>query len=166
MVYPSGCVPHNRTDTFRAHLLSRGIFTAGYDLQLHIDDRARLSRFRAAALLPAPLLQEYEDSLITFLETSPSVTHLDFISPSRLTEIYKRYRALPNSLTDDHKALLHACFCLASFTLARTKKGIDGHQDVQANGEEEDREDVTYFRMACEELARWNRPSTAALCTS
>ena len=114
------------------------------------DDRLRILNTFAP---PIPPEREFEDDLIhAFVATSEfyTVEHMD---KPQLVSLYSRYRAVPNSITEDQRALVYAALCVARY-IQSTEQGIrDGPL-----------EDVTYFTMACDELLKWSRPSIYAAC--
>lgn len=126
-------------------------------------DHSRISTLPATPLPSPPILSAFEDGLMSHL-----ITSLDFeqhgrelrtIDRPRLLSLYGRYRAVPDSLTEDQKALIYASLCLARHTQITQS---DRHDIGEAS--EPSREDVTYYRMAYDLLGAWGRPSVYSVC--
>jgi len=118
-----------------------------------------LANLPLTPLAPAPEIHEIEDQLMASFLSCPD-DKAD--SDSFLLGLYTRYRSVPGSITDDQRALLYATMCIASFNRLGSFPNVN-----EVNGRtpaSKSREDVTYFRMACDCLARWNRPSLMAIC--
>jgi hypothetical protein len=79
-----------------------------------------------------------------------------------LRSLYGRYRAMPNSLTDDQMALVYSALCTSRF--AQIRVAISEGENLTLT--DESREDITYYHKAYNALASWNRPSLVALCES
>jgi hypothetical protein len=82
------------------------------------------------------------------------------IDRPRLLSLYGRYRAVPDSLTEDQKALIYASLCLARHTQISQLDRQDGSEEQNTPS----REDVTYYRMAYGLLRAWGRPSIYSVC--
>jgi len=128
-------------------------------------DHSRISTLPATPLPPPPILSAFEDALMSHL-----ITAMDFeqhgrelrtIDRPRLLSLYGRYRAVPDSLTEDQRALIYASLCLARHTQITTETDR-GQQNGDGSGPS--REDVTYYRMAYDLLGRWARPSVYSVC--
>lgn len=126
-------------------------------------NQCRLSTLKADPLPSQPVRAAFEDGLITHLITTVDFEQhsreLKTIDRPRLLSLYGRYRAVPNSLTDDQNALIYASLCLARHTQITTQSA--GEVGQQAGGL---REDVTYYRLACEMLRSWRRSSIYSVC--
>lgn len=127
------------------------------------SDQYRLSALQADPLPTQPIRSAFEDGLITHLITTVDFEQhsreLRTIDRPRLLSLYGRYRAVPNSLTDDQKALIFASLCLARHTQITTPSNGEIGQ-----GSKPSREDVTYYRLACEMLQTWGRSSIYSVC--
>ncbi|AFR98228.2 hypothetical protein C343_06203 [Cryptococcus neoformans C23] len=139
---------------------------------LRFQIEIRLEPLHGLPLPPTPLIHTFEDSLIDHLFNFSSHDCIQaadrprFLDRSQLLSLYSRFRAVPNSLTDDQKALVYATLCLSRFN--QIKK--DWEQEVGEGAtpgmrREVAREDVTYFWKACTALRDWNRPSIFAMWT-
>jgi hypothetical protein len=80
--------------------------------------------------------------------------------------LYRRYRALPNSIAEDKKALILSALCLARYSQLsyRFEEGIPSASTTDL--EPKRREDVTYYTQVKDTANRLNQPSVHALCTS
>lgn len=107
------------------------------------------------------MLQEFEDQLIQDLLSTAidaeSFDHRNAGEDSVLQSLYGRYRALPNSLTEDQRALIYAVLCASRFNQFRVQMSVGDPVP------EEERHYVTYYHMAYACLANWNRPSLVAM---
>ena len=134
--------------------------------QLEYKDEHRLRRLQAYTLpLPADIAQ-FEDQLMETFVESPDFDHLRWVDRPRLLSLYGRYRAIPNSISDDQKSLLYAALCLARFNQIHSRPRGDADSAPVTTVDELVLEDVTYFTMACQRIATWNQPSIYALCRS
>jgi hypothetical protein len=139
------------------HLLHRSVLTStGVSIgSLDTPETARLPRLQGSPLPQDPQDRDrFELSLMEHLVTAPDLDRYNSIDKPRLWNTYQRYRALPNSLTDDQLALVLASLCISRFSQV-----LSLPQALRL-----EREDVTYYRMSQEALSRWARPSTIALC--
>lgn len=129
--------------------------------QLVFKEYTRLTGLQGPPLPPQPMRQEFEDQLLQDLIRtsidSESFDHRKAAGDTNLQSLYARYRALPNSLTDDQSALIYAVLCASRFNQFR---------DQMNSGDpvpDEERQDVTYYHMAYAALAKWNQPSIVAM---
>jgi hypothetical protein len=131
---------------------------------LIFKDHSRISTLPATPLPPPPILSAFEDALMSHLITSIDFEQhgreLRTIERPRLLSLYGRYRAVPDSLTEDQRALIYASLCLARHTQITAQ--TDRLESGESNGPS--REDVTYYRMAHDLLAAWGRPSVYSVC--
>jgi len=131
---------------------------------LIFKDHSRISALPATPLPQPPILAAFEDALMSHLITSMEFEQhgreLRTIDRPRLLSLYGRYRAVPDSLTEDQRALIFASLCLARHTQISQSDRQDG--SVECNTP--NREDVTYYRMAYELLRAWGRPSIYSVC--
>lgn len=135
--------------------------------QLVFKVDTRLAGIPPTPLPPQPLLTEYEDMLMEQLLQVQSNDVFDARSDPNadrtlLRSLYGRYRAMPNSLTDDQTALVYAALCTSRFAQIRVAISEGEHLTVT----DESREDITYYHKSYNALASWNRPSLVALCES
>jgi hypothetical protein len=98
--------------------------------------------------------------LITSMEFEQHGRELRTIDRPRLLSLYGRYRAVPDSLTEDQRALIYASLCLAR----HTQISQSDRQDESTERNTTSREDVTYYRMAFDLLKAWGRPSVYSVC--
>jgi hypothetical protein len=89
------------------------------------------------------------------------VQHFDFLSATRVTDLYARHRALPTSLVADQRALIAAVMCLGRLSELVFP---GGHSRMRCIPVSEPREDITYFRLALTHLDQWGAASCTALC--
>lgn len=140
---------------------------------LRFSIEIRLEPVHGPPLPPPPLIHTFEDVLIDHLFNFSSLDRLQgadrprFLDRPQLLSLYSRFRAVPNSLTDDQKAFVYATLCLSRFNQIKR----EWEQRVEEGGTpgmggEVAREDVTYFWKACRALRDWNRPSIFAMCES
>ncbi|GMK58681.1 hypothetical protein CspeluHIS016_0601230 [Cutaneotrichosporon spelunceum] len=130
--------------------------------QLVFKVDTRLAGIPPTPLPPQPLLTEYEDVLMEQLLHEQG-SNFDAREPpsdrTLLRSLYGRYRAMPNSLTDDQMALVYAALCTSRF--AQIRVAISEGENLTLT--DESREDITYYHKAYNALASWNRPSLVAL---
>ncbi|XAO24862.1 hypothetical protein I312_103671 [Cryptococcus bacillisporus CA1280] len=137
---------------------------------LRFSIEIRLEPVHGPPLPPPPLIHTFEDALIDHLFNFSSLDRLQgadrprFLDHPQLLSLYSRFRAVPNSLTDDQKAFVYATLCLSRFNQIKR----EWEQRVEEGGTpgmggEVAREDVTYFWKACRALRDWNRPSIFAM---
>ena len=124
-------------------------------------DHSRISTLPATPLPRPPILPAFEDALMSHLITSMDFEQhgreLRTIDRPRLLSLYGRYRAVPDSLTEDQRALIYASLCLARHTqITQVERQVEGSGPS--------REDVTYYRMSYDLLKAWNRPSVYSVC--
>jgi hypothetical protein len=101
----------------------------------------------------------FEDGLIDSL-VSEELEYFECLDAARLVNLYSRYRASPESLEGDEKALVYASLSLARYIQLR-RHSATGPGDTSNSSE-----DVTYFRMAREALKSWGKASITSICTS
>lgn len=140
---------------------------------LRFQIEIRLEPLHGLPLPPTPLIHTFEDSLIDHLFNFSSHDCIQaadrprFLDRSQLLSLYSRFRAVPNSLTDDQKALVYATLCLSRFNQIKKEWEQEvGEGATPGMRREVAREDVTYFWKACTALRDWNRPSIFAMCKS
>ncbi|KIR99758.1 hypothetical protein L804_02390 [Cryptococcus deuterogattii 2001/935-1] len=137
---------------------------------LRFSIEIRLEPVHGPPLPSPPLIHTFEDALIDHLFNFSSLDRLQgadrprFLDRPQLLSLYSRFRAVPNSLTDDQKAFVYATLCLSRFNQIKR----EWEQRVEEGGTpgmggEVAREDVTYFWKACRALRDWNRPSIFAM---
>lgn len=132
------------------------------DLQISsmiFKDETRLSALHASPLPPDSDIEAFEDELMRQLIITNDLEQASSLDRLQIVTLYNRYRIFPTALTADQKALVYAALSLAKHALM--KSYVSTGSPVAAS---ETREDVTYFRMACECLAQWSFPSVHALC--
>jgi hypothetical protein len=136
-----------------------------YD-QLVASDETRLKQIQPTPLPAEPAIAEFEDNLMQHFVSSPDFDHLDWLDRPRLMGLYRRYRALPNSVAEDKKALIVSALCLARYSQLsyRFEEGIPTTSTTDL--EPKRREDVTYYNIVKETVNKLNQPSVHALCTS
>ena len=131
---------------------------------LIFKEHSRISTLPATPLPQPPILAAFEDALMSHLITSMEFEQhgreLRTIDRPRLLSLYGRYRAVPDSLTEDQRALIYASLCLARHTQISQSDRQDG--SVEHNSPS--REDVTYYRIAYDLLRAWGRPSIDSVC--
>lgn len=133
--------------------------------QLVFKVDTRLAGIPPTPLPPQPLLTEYEDMLMEqLLQVQVTDVYDARSDPAAdrtvLRSLYGRYRAVPNSLTDDQTALVYAALCTSRF--AQIRVAISEGENLTLT--DESREDITYYHKAYNALASWSRPSLVALC--
>lgn len=126
---------------------------------LVFQDETRLSALHASPLPPPNEIEAFEDELMRQLIITNDLEQASSLDRLQIVTLYNRYRIFPTALTADQKAMVYAALCLAKHAMMRSFV-VTGTptEDSQT------REDVTYFRMACECLAQWSFPSVHALC--
>ena len=131
---------------------------------LIFKDHSRISTLPATPLPQAPILAAFEDALVSHLITSMEFEQhgreLRTIDRPRLLSLYGRYRAVPDSLTEDQRALIYAALCLAR----HTQISQSDRQEAGVEHNTPSREDVTYYRMAYDLLKAWGRSSVYSVC--
>jgi hypothetical protein len=110
-------------------------------------------------------LETLEDLLFNslFANVGSPGKQLDVVitDSEHMISLYRRYRAIPNALTDDQKALIYSLLCVARFALIRSEMNTatDGETSLSRNT----REDITYYHLALTALKRWGQQSLTAL---
>jgi hypothetical protein len=125
------------------------------------QDETRLSALHASPLPPDSDIEAFEDELMRHLIITNDLEQASALDRLQIVTLYNRYRIFPTALTADQKAMVYAALCLAKHAMMKAYIS-SGTPDAPV----QTREDVTYFRMACECLAQWSFPSVHALCTS
>lgn len=132
--------------------------------QLVFKVETRLAGIPPTPLPPQPLLTELENELMEQLLQVASDVFDARSDPGAdrtlLRSLYGRYRAMPNSLTDDQTALIYAALCTSRF--AQIRVALSEGENLTLT--DASREDITYYHKAYDCLAKWNRPSLVALC--
>lgn len=75
--------------------------------------------------------------------------------------LYSKYRSSPETLTEDENALIYASLCLARYNQL-SREAVHDMRRVDAST----REHLTYYRMAREALASWDKATMTATCKS
>lgn len=159
------CLENGELQYITSQIITDRAPDVGYD-DLCFNDENRLKRLQSGAPpLPEPVAP-FEDQLIRTFVDSPEFDHLRWIDKPKLLSMYARYRAIPNSVTDDQKALIFAAFCLARFNQIHSRREGFAGSDSATTLDEIPMEDVTYFSMAFQCLVAWSRPSIYSLCES
>lgn len=123
------------------------------------QDETRLSALYASPLPPDTDIEAFEDELMRHLIITNDLEQASSLDRLQIVTLYNRYRIFPTALTADQRALVYAALCLAKHAIM--KSDIPEGSPIASSAT---REDVTYFRMACECLAQWSFPSVHALC--
>ncbi|BEJ13893.1 hypothetical protein CspHIS471_0310670 [Cutaneotrichosporon sp. HIS471] len=136
--------------------------STGNSERLSLPGPSRLSSFTATALPADPSdLAVLEDRLLVSYR---AVQHFEFLSPSRVADLYARHRDLPESLVPDQRALLASVLCLGRLSELSFELTKEGGNRMRPIAPGEAREDVTYFRMALGHLDAFGAASCTALC--
>jgi hypothetical protein len=125
------------------------------------QDETRLSALHGSPLPPEADIEAFEDELMRHLIITNDLEQASSLDRLQIVTLYNRYRIFPTALTADQKAMVYAALCLAKHAMMRSY--VSTGTPV---AESQTREDVTYFRMACECLSQWSFPSVHALCKS
>lgn len=128
---------------------------------LLFQDESRIAKVDPPLLPTGQALIEFEDDLMRSLVAAEDLDTLELLDCPRLLNLYTRYRALPDSLTDDQTALVYASLCIARFTQLRGGVAT-GMKDPRTLA----REDITYYHKSRASLARWGRASITSMCKS
>lgn len=123
------------------------------------QDETRLSALHGSPLPPEADIEAFEDELMRHLIITNDLEQASSLDRLQIVTLYNRYRIFPTALTADQKAMVYAALCLAKHAMMRSY--VSTGTPV---AESQTREDVTYFRMACECLSQWSFPSVHALC--
>lgn len=105
-------------------------------------------------------LQALEDRLVVSYRT---MQHFEFLSGSRVNDLYLRHRSQPETLTTDQRALVAAVLCLGRLS-ELAFHAIDGTVTVRPIPPLETREDLTYYKLAMQYLEQFSSTSCTALC--
>lgn len=141
---------------------ARAALTPGHLARLSLPGPSQLSTYTAPPLPTDPTaLGELEDRL---LASYRNVQHFEFLAPGRVTDLYARYRQLPDSLMADQKALISAVLCIGRMGELTFEQSTDGEKRMRPTPVGESREDITYFRLALDYLEEFGAASCTALC--
>jgi hypothetical protein len=106
----------------------------------------------------------YRDSVIEaaliayYIQTCPH--HHDVIDRRQVRALFTRFAAISSSICEDQTAFIYASLCMAADMQAHAYSELDLIADkatMQTMA-------VGYFRLACEDVDKWNRPSLFLLC--
>ena len=87
----------------------RDSLLSGQSLQpLLFRDEPRIANTIGSPLPTGQALIEFEDGLLRSLLSAEDLDNLEVLDSTRLLNLYSRYRALPDTLTDDQTALIYA----------------------------------------------------------
>lgn len=130
--------------------------------RLSLPGPVRLASYQGTSLpSDAGDLAALEDRLLLAYR---AVQHFEFLSPGRVSDLYARHRALPESLVHDQRALIAAVLCLGRLSELSFEPTPEGGSRMRAIPLEETREDITYFRLALSHLDAFGAASCTALC--
>ncbi len=146
-----------------SHLRKVDLFLYPYPTGSSID--LQLPEEETSALLsldspfpPIPGLQNGLTTLDSFCESI--LPFFNFLSASRVRDLFGRYFTVPGSMSDDQVALLYACMALGQLRLLSFRWDAGGESHVPFS---EARDDVAWYRHSLDRLSKWGSASFTAL---